>query len=457
MAGSDHPSQEPTLQTPRAISPWSPFRYRVFAVIWTATVIANIGTWMYSAASAWLMTSLNADPLIVSMVQVVTGLPLFLFAVPAGALADIVDKRRFLIIGETATSLLGVALAALVSLDLVTPSVLLLFTFLVGVWVAFTAPAWQAIVPQLVPRPVLEPAVAANSVGVNISRAIGPALGGALIVMLGIAAPFWFNGLSNVATVAALLWWRTGHHEAPRLPAERFMSAIRTGFRFAHHNPHLRSSLLRAVAFFLFASAYWALLPLVARTQIAGGPELYGLLLGAIGLGAVAGAFGLRRAKAAMGPDGVVATGTAATAFAMALFGLATSPLTAFVASIIAGGSWIAVLSSLNVSVQVALPDWVRGRGLALFVAVFYGATTLGSLIWGEIARMTSLPIAHYIAAFGALTSIPLVWGWKLQTGAALDLAPSMHWPAPILERAIEEDQGPVLVSVEYRVSPNTP
>ena len=427
MAGSERTDQG---RSARQISPWAPFHHRVFAVIWTATVVANVGTWMFSAGSAWLMTSLNADPLMVSLVQVVTGLPLFLFAVPAGALADIVNMRRFLILGETATMVLGAALAALVSLGLVGPGVLLLFTFLIGIWAALTAPAWQAVVPHLVSKDVLAPAVAANSVGVNISRAIGPALGGGLIATLGIAAPFWVNAASNLATVAALLWWRTGRQEVPRLPAERFSSAIRTGFRFAHNNPHLHATLLRAVAFFLFASAYWALLPLVAKNQISGGPETYGFLLGAIGLGAVIGAFGLVRAKAAVGPDGVVAGGTIGTALAMVLFGLATDPVTALVASIVAGGSWIAVLSSLNVSAQVAVPDWVRARGLALFVSVFYGATTLGSAVWGEVAKNTGLPVAHFIAALGALVSIPVTWRWKLQTGAALDLAPSMHWPA---------------------------
>jgi len=454
MVDSERPDREPSARPLRAISPWSPFHHLVFAVIWTATLVANIGTWMYSGASAWLMTSLNADPLVVSLVQVATSLPLFLFAVPAGALADIVDKRRFLILGESATTLLGFVLAVLVALKLVGPSVLLLFTFLVGVWMALTAPAWQAIVPQLVPRNVLGPAIAANSVGVNISRAIGPALGGALIATLGIASPFWVNAASNLATVGALLWWRTGRPEAPRLPAERFTSAIRTGFRFAHHNPHLHATLLRAGAFFVFASAYWALLPLVARNQISGGPELYGLLLGAIGLGAVIGAFGLVRVKAAVGPNAVVAGGTAGTALAMVLFGLATTPITGFAASMIAGGSWIAVLATLNVSAQVALPDWVRGRGLALFVSVFYGATTLGSAVWGEIARTSGLSTTHFIAALGALVSIPATWRWKLQTGAGLDLAPSMHWPAPIISQPIEGDQGPVLVSVEYRVKP---
>jgi MFS family permease len=437
-----------------APSPWSPFRHRVFTVIWMATVVANIGTWMYNAASSWLMTSLNADPLTVSLVQAATSLPMFLFAIPAGVLADIIDKRQFLIIAESGTTLISTIFAALVWLSLVTPGTLLAFTFLLGVASALTAPAWQAIVPQLVPRQDLAPAVAANSVGVNISRAVGPALGGVLIAALGIAAPFWINALSNLATVGALLWWRPVQKTARRLPAERFASAIRTGVRHARNNPRLRATLLRAVAFFLFASAYWALLPLVARDQIVGGPELYGILLGAIGGGAVAAAFVLPWLKARIGPDRVVMAGTVGTTVTLLLFGLAHQPIMAVSASIIAGASWIAVLASLNVSAQVALPDWVRGRGLAIFIAVLFGAMTIGSMVWGEIAGLAGLPMAHLIAAAGALLAIPVTRRWKLQTGVAIDLTPSMHWPAPIVTQEVENDEGPVLVTVEYRIDP---
>ncbi len=263
-------------------SPWSAFRHRTYTVIWIASVVANIGTWMYNAGSGWLMTSLNANPLIISLVQVATSLPMFLFAMPAGALADMVDRRRFLIFGETMTMIASTIFAALVWLHLVMPFSLLLFMFLIGAGSALTSPAWQAIVPQLVPAQDLAPAIAANSVGFNISRAVGPALGGLMIAVLGIAAPFWFNAISNMATVGALLWWRAPSRPAERLPAERLASAINTGLRYTRHNPHLRATLIRAVGFFMFGSAYWALLPLVARNQIAGGPALYGVLLGAI-------------------------------------------------------------------------------------------------------------------------------------------------------------------------------
>jgi MFS family permease len=435
-------------------SPWSPFRHASFTVMWTATVIANIGSWMSSAASGWLMTTLNPDPFIVSMVQVATTLPMFLFALPAGALADIIDRRKFLIVAEIAVTVGSAIYAAIVSLGLATAGNLLLFTFLIGVAVALTAPAWQSIVPQLVPKQDLHAAVAANSVGVNVSRAVGPALGGVIVAKLGIAAPFWFDAISNLGIIAALVWWRPPRKETRHLPVERFSSAIRTGFRHARNNPHLRATLIRGAAFFLFASAYWALLPLVARNQIAGGPDLYGFLLGAIGVGAVGGAFALPWLKAKLGPDRLVAAGSIGTAGAMTVFGLARNSTMGLFASVIAGMSWIAVLSSLNVSAQVALPEWVRGRGLAMFVTVFFGALSLGSAIWGQIAGMVGLSAAHFMAAAGALVAIPLTWHWKLQTGAGIDLTPSMHWPAPIVSHEVEADRGPVLVTVEYRIAP---
>jgi MFS family permease len=438
----------------RAASPWSPFRYPIFAVIWTATVVSNVGGWMSSAASGWLMTSLNPDPLIVSLVQVATTLPLFLFAVPAGALADIVDRRKFLIAGELAVMLVCTIFAAIVWFDLATPVNLLLFTFLSSAASALTSPAWQAVVPQLVPKPVLTPAIAANSAGVNVSRALGPALGGVMVAQIGIAAPFWFNAFSNAGVIGALLWWRPPPRGTRRLPVERFYNAIRTGFRHAQNNPHLGATLIRAVSFFLFASAYWALLPLVTRNQIAGGPDLYGYFLGAIGASAVGAALALPWLKDKLGPDRLVAAGTLGTAIAMLLFGLARESAIALAASIIAGASWIVVIATLNVSAQLALPDWVRGRGLAIFATAFFGASTLGSAIWGQVAGMIGLPAAHFLAAAGAIVGIPLTWRWKLQTGAGVDLTPSMHWPTPVLAYEVEEDRGPVLVTVEYRIDP---
>ena len=289
---------------PAAASFVAPFRHPAFAVIWTATLVSNVGGWMYSAASGWLMTGLDPDPLIVALVQAASTLPICLFALPAGALADIFDKRKYLIVVESLTTAVSAVYAVMVGLGLATPGNLLLFTFLIGAAGALTVPAWQAVVPELVPRAVLPPAIAANSVGVNISRALGPALGGVIINGFGIVAPFWINAVSNLGIVGALLWWRPRRPTGTLLPAERFGQAIWAGLRYARHNRHLRATLMRAVGFFLFASAYWALLPLVAREQIVGGPGLYGVLLGVIGIGAVSGAFllALAEGEARSGP-----------------------------------------------------------------------------------------------------------------------------------------------------------
>jgi MFS family permease len=429
-----------------------PFRHKAFTVIWTTTVVSNIGSWMFGAAAAWLMTSLDSDPLLVSLVQVASTLPMFLFALPAGALTDIVDRRRFLFAGEGFITVVATVFAVLVWLGLTTPPTLLLLTFLVQAGSAATYPAWQTVVPQLVPRDDLPAAVAMNSAGVNVSRAIGPALGGVLTVAFGIAAPFWVNAVSNLGTLGSLAWWRPKQQRASELPAEGFANAMGTGIRYARYNHELRAALVRSIAFFLFASCYWALLPLVARNQVAGGATVYGLLLGAIGASALAGALVLPRLKALLGPDRLVAAGSVGTALTLVLYGAARGPAAAFAGSIVAGVSWITVLATLNVSAQFALAEWVRGRGLAVYVTVFFGALTLGSAMWGQVARVAGVPTALFIAAAGLLLAIPLTWRWKLEAGGDFDLAPSMHWPAPMVSEHVEGDAGPVLVTVEYRV-----
>ncbi len=433
---------------------WGALRYPVFRWLWIATVVSNVGTWMYNAASAWLMTSLNPSPFIVALVQVANSLPLFLLALPAGALADMLDRRRLILALEIITTILSAVFALLVTLHAVGPALLLLFIFLLGSLAALETPAWQAIVPLLVPAPALSSAVAVNSVGVNISRVVGPAITGVIILGLGIAAPFWLDAFSNAGVIAVILMWRPPPATLHTLPAERLTGAIRAGVRYARYNPALRATLLRAIGFFLFASAYWALLPLVARSQLQGGPALYGALLAAIGAGAVGGAFLLPWARVRVGPDGVVILGEAGTAAALVLFGLAQQSWVAVLACLLAGVSWIGVLATLNVSAQTVLPDWVRGRGLAAYVTVFFGTLTVGSALWGFVAEHLGLARAHYLAAAGALLALWMTRRWKLRAGAEADLTPSMHWPAPVLAQKVDEEAGPVLVTVEYHVAP---
>ena len=439
---------------PRAESPWRPFRHAAFTVLWVATVISNIGTWMQSAASGWLMTSLDPNPLMVAMVQLATALPIFVLAVPSGALADIVDRRRLLLRVELAITAVIALFAYLLGTDSVDEDLLLIVTGCGGIAAALIAPAWQSIVPLLVRRESVAPAITLNSVGINVSRAIGPALAGVVIARLGIAASYWLDAASNLVVIAALWWWREPAGGVQRLPPERFFGAMVIGLRHARHNPALRDTLKRAAVFFPLASAYWALLPLVVREKIHGGPALYGFLLGAIGLAAIAGALALPRLRTRFGADRLAGYGMLGTALALLLFGIAGHPTTAFVASVIAGFSWITVLAPLNISTQAVLPAWVRGRGIAIYATVMFGGLTIGSLIWGEVAASHGIRTTLIAAAILLALAVPLARRWKLQTAADVDLSPSMQWPAPVIAHEVQPERGPVLVTVDYRIQP---
>lgn len=446
--------QSSSTSTNARASAWSPFRHQSFAILWAATLLSNIGTWMHDVGAGWLMSSLAPSPIFVSLVQAATTLPVFLFALPAGALADIVDRRRLLLTISIVMMLIAALLGFIVLSGRITALGLVAFTFAMGTCAAFLAPLWQSIVPQLVPRSELSAAVALNSVGINVSRAIGPAIGGVVIVSIGIAWPFLINAVTFLAVIGAVLWWKAPRGREKPLPAERFFGAMRSGLRYARSSPPLKATFGRAIAFFLFASAYWALLPLIARQRLAGGAELYGMLVTCIGFGAVAGALTLPRISQRLGPDRLVALGTLGTVGTLALFAMSTNASVAVVASLLAGASWIAVLSTLNVSAQMSLPDWVRARGLSTYNAVFSGSMALGSVMWGQVANQVGISTALLVAAMGAVLGIIATWRLQLQSGGKLDLAPSSHWPQPSLSTEARHEAGPVMVTVEYQVDP---
>lgn len=434
------------------VSAWAPFRYRAFALLWTATLISNVGTWMHDVGAGWLMTTLNSSPAVVSLVQAATTLPVFLFALFAGTLADRLDKRKMLITVNAIVLVLISALTVLVHFELVTPVILILFTLAIGTGTAFMAPAWQAIVPSLVPRDALQPAIALNSMGINISRAIGPALAGVLIASVSLSAPFAVNAASHIVIIVALLLWQ--YDGKAKKTSQPVVNAMLTGLRHVAHNGPLKATLVRSFAFFLFASAYWALLPLVVQGVEGGGAELYGLLLTLIGTGAVAGALTLPKVRAKVDASKMAALGTLGTAAAMAVLATSNVPAMAAVAAVLGGFSWIAVLTTFNVSAQTALPNWVRARGLAINLMVFFGSMAFGSALWGQVATASSTTTTLLIAAAGLIAGIPLTRRFKLGQGEALDLTPSMHWPAPdvALDTSGLNDRGPVMVEVEYRV-----
>jgi predicted MFS family arabinose efflux permease len=442
--------QEPTAGP----TPWlGAFSHPAFAVVWTASTCAFIGIAMYDTASGWLMTTLDLNPFDVSLLHAATTLPMFLFTLPAGAIADIVDPRRMIIAVSYATAALVAIFAAVVSFDFASPLLLLLTTFVLSAAWSLNPPAWLSIVPLLVPKPSIPEAMAANGVGYNISRTIGPALGGLLIVKFGMATPFFIFAAANLGVIAALTWWRAPARQTASLPAERLSSALRTGLRHAANNRLLWATLVRTVAIYPFTAAYWGLLPLIAR-RTGEGAQHYGLLLSAISIGAILGSLKHRKLRQLMGADRLVALGTILTALALTLFAFAHELAVVLCACLLAGVAWVNNLTCLYTSAQNVLPEWVRGRGLAIFLTVIYGTVALSSAAWGDIAAKTGLPTALLLAAGGAIAAIPLTWRWTLQQDAALDLSPSHHWGKPQTHEEIDNDRGPVLVKIEYRIDP---
>ena len=435
-------------------TPWlGAFAHLPFAVVWLASGVALVGISMYDTASGWLMTTLALDPLDVSLVHAATNLPMFLFTLPAGALADIVDPRRLILYNSCGLALLVVAFASLVSLGLTSPTVLLLTTFLVSALWSVNAPSWLAILPALVPKSDLAGAIAANGVAYNLSRTVGPTLGGMAIVHSGLSTPFWAFAATNVVVVAALLWWRAPPKETASLPAERLTGAVRTGVRHALNNRLFRATLVRTLAVYPFAAAYFGLMPVIARGS-GQGVEHYGLLLSMISAGALAGSFGHRYLRGFLNLDQLVTVGSIGTAAALALFAWGHTFEILLGASFCAGAAWVVVLTSLYTSAQNVLPQWVRGRGLAIFLTVTFGAVAVSSAIWGQAAATFGLDHALLASAVGALLAIPLTWPWKLQNAEAVDLTPSRHWKRPDAIEDIADDRGPILVKIEYWIEP---
>ena len=437
---------------PQAAGTFAPLRERAFLILWLATVAANTGTWMRDVASGWLMTSLAPSPTMVALVQAATTLPIFLLSLPAGALADIVDRRRLMISIQVGLSLVSAALCLFTWTGGMTPVLLLALTLCGGIGAALAGPAWQTIVPALVPRHLIRPAVALNSLGMNISRAIGPAVGGLLIATLGVAAAYAADVLSYVLIIGSLLWWKG--EQKPRQDAEHLVDAMRSGIRFAMFHADLQRVLLRAFLFFAAASCYWALMPLVVRQQLQGGATAYGLSMAAVGLGAIGGALLLPRLRARFSANSVVLIGALVTAAATAALALSRTPLHGILVLFFAGSAWIAVLSTLNATAQTVLPDWVRGRGLALYLTVFFGGMTAGSLLWGKLA--SSIGLAPTLGAAAATCAVLALIGhrWRLPEGDA-DLTPSMHWPEPAISADLAHvDGGPVMVRILYSVLP---
>lgn len=431
---------------------WSPLKIGLFRAMWLAILGSNVGTWINDVAAAWVMAERTGSPLMVALVQSATTVPVVLLALVAGTLADIVDRRRYLLFTQGWMLLVAATLATLTGLSMLTPGLLVALTFAMGCGAAMAMPAQAAIVSELVPRPMLASAVALNSIGINIARSLGPAIGGLIVAQLGPSWAFGLNALSFAAMLIVLTRW-TPDARASTLPPEGFGAGLRAGLRYALRAGRLQAVLVKSAGFFFFASAVTALLPLVVRGEMHGGAGLYGILLGCIGIGAVTGALVLPTLRARMDRDLLVLLATLACA--LSLFGLAwlrhmsLLPL----AMLVNGFAWITVLSSLQIAAQTAVPPWVRARALSLYIMVFSLGMAAGGLSWGSIAQRTSIPLALTIASVGTVIAGLLVWRVRIAVSEELDLRPAGYWPAPELAVPVSHDRGPVLVTVEYRIA----
>jgi predicted MFS family arabinose efflux permease len=389
----------------------------------------------------------------VALMQTVTSLPFFLLALPAGALADMMDRRRLLLLTQGWMLAVAAVLGLLTLAGTITPWGLLTLTFLLGLGAAMNTPAWQAITSDLVARPELPAAVALSGVGINLARAVGPALGGFIVAATAPGAVFLLNAASFLGIMVTLYRW----HALPRqsaLPAERMLEAMWAGMRYVRHAPVLSAVLMRIVVFISCGSALWALLPLVARSEMGLSAIGYGLLLGCLGMGAIVGAAILPSLRRRFLVEPLVVGAT--VVFAAATLALAhLRGLVSLCAAMMAGGmAWTTLMSSLNATVQLVLPAWVRARGLAMFMLVFMGGMATGSALWGAAAARLGTPAALTAAAVGLFIGLTAVKRYPLASAEGLDLSPSMHWPEPSVVVEPRPEEGPVLVMVEYRIDP---
>lgn len=435
------------------LSTWRPLNQPLFRVLWVASLSSNIGTWMHEAGATWLMTSLTPSPVMVALMQTATTLPIFFLALPAGALADGVDRRRLLMVTQTLMFIAAATLGLVAVADALTPWLLLLLTFALGAGAAMNAPAWQATVPELVPSGELPSAVALTGMGLNLARAVGPALGGIIVALVGAWAVFFLNAVSFLSVIAVLYGWRRPQPEQ-RMASEPVLSAIRAGIRYARHAPALGAVLIRTCLFVPFASALWALLPVLARHEMGLDSVRYGILFGCLGAGAVGGAILLPEMAGRFSKDSLAAGAT--VAFAAVTIALAELRHFAWLCVVlVAGGAaWITLMASFNIATQTAAPSWVKARALALYLLIFQGAMATGSAVWGAVTERAGISVALWCAAGGLLLGLAAIRRYPLRIIEELDLAPSAHWPAPILAVKPDPQDGPVLVTVEYRIDP---
>jgi MFS family permease len=432
---------------------WSPLKTPVFRNLLIADIASDVGAFMQAVGAAWLMVSLNAGPLYVALTQTASALPFFVLALPAGAIGDIVDRRKLILVTETWMMLIALLLAGLTFAGLMSPVLLLILTFALSAGDAFESPTWRAVLPDLVPKQDLPAAAALNGIEFNFARAIGPALAGILIAAAGVGTAFLVNAASFLAVIAVIARWKQPGRKRTA-PAETFTGATIAGLRYVRYSPTIRALIFRSGCVMFFASGLLALLPSVVHS-VSASPVVYGLVLGCFGFGAVLGALLLQPVRAWLSPQAVVSGG-------VVLFGLTTiaagslHSLPALSMVMLIGGSgWIVFISLFNVLILNLTPDWVRARVLAVSMLVFQGGVAAGSAAWGALAGRVGIHNALLWAGMGTLATTVLVMFLRLPK-VTVDVTPWVHWPLPRIVNsdpaADADDVGPILVTVEYDV-----
>lgn len=444
-----------------AESAWSPLRQPLFRNRLIASVLSNIGGWMQDTGATWLMTSLTRSPLLIALMQTAASLPVLLMGLPAGATADILDRRKLLIFWQTWMLAVAAVLSVLALLGVIGPWMLLFLTLMLNIGAAMNNPAWQAIVPELVSRSELPQAISLNSAGYNLARAVGPALGGLTMAffasaMAGGATVFAINAASFVCVIFVLYVWHRKPLHTSDLPAERMLGSIRAGLRYVMHAPEIQRILVRAFLMTSCVAAMWALLAVVAQQDLKSGALGYGLLNGCIGLGAVAGAILLPRVRARFTSDFIVISASIAFALVLAVMGFAHRTIYVVPALLVGGFAWTSTTSTFNIAVQLSAPAWVQARLLGSYQLVFQAGMAIGSAIWGLVAEHFSTAISLYVAAAGLLIGLPAARRFRIPSGRVADLssARGLNRSDPTVLIELRPEDGPVLIAVEYAIDP---
>ncbi|ARV58107.1 MFS transporter [Nostocales cyanobacterium HT-58-2] len=433
---------------------WTPLRQPMFRALWVASAVSSIGTWMHDVGAAWLMTSLAPNsPLLVALMQAASSLPFFLLALPAGAIADVVDRRKMLLWTQGWMLAIAALLGVLTIANITTPWILLVLTFTLSIGSSMNMPVWQAITPELVPREELPQAVTLSGIVINLSRSIGPALAGIIIATAGTGVVFLLNAASFVTVLFVIYRWQRTH-EKSALPTERVVGAIQAGIRYVRYAPVFRSVLIRTIAYIFFASALFALLPLLGRQELKLDAFGYGIVLGFWGIGGLAGAFILPKARQRFSIDRLVAGSSLLMGMMMLAIAFFRIIPVVWAAMLLVGISSLTVMVSLNVAAQTAVPTWVRARALSVQLLVFQGSLVLGSLLWGTLAQRTNISIALASAAIGLIVCVVLGVRYRLRCAEKLDLQASLHWEQPPIAFEPCPNDGPVLITLEYRIDP---